>query len=140
MPRDGWLKREMDSAARDVDNWPRWMRIQSGVAEEKIFLAVPTYRTAVGERTFPVMGIVAFTPREARVRMVEYCATRHAPANPRYWGIRDLRVLPEMEDVPVHRAAEVLVCAGVTVLEIVEKGREERACSIRRPSLKRREK
>ena len=131
MPRDGWLKRQTENTERNIADWPRWMRIESGVAVSKLFLAVPTYHTAAGARTFPTMGIIAFTPREARERIVEYCATRHASANPRYWGVRDLRVLPDVEDVPLHRAAEVLVCTGITVLEIVEKGREERACSFR---------
>src|SRR3990167_1374323 len=39
MPRDGWLKRQIENTERNIASWPRWMRIESGVAVSKLFLA-----------------------------------------------------------------------------------------------------
>lgn len=127
MPRDGWLKREFAAVEREVASWPRWMRSESNGEKERIYLAKPISRSGAVDRIFvstkthPVIGIIAFTPREAREKIIGYCASRGSgEASPCSWRIFALRALPEVKGVSPYQAAQVLAHAGINVLFIEE--------------------
>ena len=124
--RKGWLKREFAAVEREVANWPRWMRSQANDEEERIFLAQPHY----GSVPHAVMGIIAFTPREAREKMLQFCLERIKGSWQRLWSMRGLRMLPNIDGISAYKAAEVLIHAGIEVLHIEEE-RAGRACPIR---------
>lgn len=53
----GWLKRQMDRVADDINQWPEWMKREAGILQE----------SAVGDPQFCDQGTTAQRPAAVEV-------------------------------------------------------------------------
>lgn len=119
MPRVGRLAREMRAVERDIAALPRWMRRESGAAEESLFL-VQAHRWYGGSEDRQI-GIIAFDHEEARTKVRKLLDDEQKGR----WQAAITIRLKVSGFVAIIRAAFVLQQVGIKVYEIHEKGREE---------------
>lgn len=123
--KPGWMDKEFKAAKEDMARWPRWMKLQTDLFHESIYLGFPCYTSPhhpgpqpnyLGSQWLEIMGIIAFDEKEAQEKMIEYLKkSRTAEGN---WRIEKIRKIPKIAGVDVFVAAQVLAAAGLIMLRI----------------------
>lgn len=124
MPRIGWAARQLEKTEQDVAAWPRWMKRESGLERERIYVGRLSSRGLLST-SWPIVAIVAFNEKEASEKMLSYF--RSAVGVTHRVKISSLSKLNGIEGyVAISRTVFVLMQAGIPVLDIIQNGIEER--------------
>lgn len=124
MPRKGWAARQLKATEQHIASLPRWMKRESGLERERIYVGRLSSRGLLA-LPWPIVAIVAFNEKEATEKMLLYCQS--AVGVTHQVKISLLSGLTDIEGhIAIARAVFVLMRAGVPVLDIVQDGKEER--------------
>lgn len=133
MPRAGWASRQIENTRRDVESWPRWMKREAGLCEDRIYIVHAVFSHGDSEQD---VGIIAFDSKEAKEKVGELLNGRVLSVDhpgPK-WAVVDAReLLPIRGFVAIMRAVYVLQQTGIQVYEIHQDGKKEdlRVCPAR---------